>query len=421
MSRTGRVRTVLLALAVAVVALLAGCGSVPIDTPAPSQELVLAYVSDKCPNEAFELVGSEQVSELPEKVVYTFRSTERDLTFTATSEITEPTYSLFPVGPKPSISCDYSSVVRDLYHDAALARLAELCDSYGDGAPLLPDDSDRLYVTNYRQLEAAMEMIARVDEVYVDEFAFNDAQWVRENASTSLSVCWFDGSAPEEGASRPDNWEHIGYVAMFGELDAADARDKLARAYAQMVVDNSVPADKTLPKSYLEGLHRTNIDCITVRGEEVPFGLGETNWGDATNPYQRDHISEGGGVVARWSDERGCYLVRVNMDGTDPRDRDESGSWLVQQVAQLAGGSYEKDATGFSWEVGDVRGHMEYVGMENDRKVARLELNGRISTVSCSTEEAGLYDAVAMPVDDFAALFGLTASVDEAEGVIALA
>ena len=61
-------------------------------------------------------------------------------------------------------------------------------------------------------------------------------------------------------------------------------------------------------------------DRITVRGEEVPFGLGETSWGDATNPYQRDQISEGGGVVAHWSDERGCYLVRVNMDGTDPRD-----------------------------------------------------------------------------------------------------
>ena len=63
---------------------------------------------------------------------------------------------------------------------------------------------------------------------------------------------------------------------------------------------------------------------------------------------------------------------------------------------------------------------MEYVGMESDRKVARLELNGRISTVSCSAEEAGLSDAVAMPVEDFAALFGLTARVDETAGVIEL-
>ena len=67
-----------------------------------------------------------------------------------------------------------------------------------------------------------------------------------------------------------------------------------------------------------------------------------------------------------------------------------------------------------------MSGHMEYVGLESGRKVARLELNDRTSMVSCSSEEAGLSDAVAMPVEDFAALFGLTARVDEAEGVIHL-
>lgn len=89
-------------------------------------------------------------------------------------------------------------------------------------------------------------------------------------------------------------------------------------------------------------------------------------------------------------------------------------------MARLAGGSYEEDATGFSWEVGDVHGHMEYLGAEDGRRVARLELNGRTRMISCDSEEAGLSDAVAMPADDFASLFGLAAHVDEAEGVIRL-
>ena len=40
--------------------------------------------------------------------------------------------------------------------------------------------------------------------------------------------------------------------------------------------------------------------------------------------------------------------------------------------------------------------------------------------MSCDASDASIGDAVEMPVDDFAALFGLTARVDEAAGVIEL-
>ena len=412
----GRVRSALLALLAA--CCLAACG-VPIDSPAPSEAEVLDYATLQCPNESFEVVASEEVRELPKKVVYTLRSTERDLTFTATGEITEPVSGKFPSGPKPRVSCDYPSAVRDLYHDDVVTELSERVAGQGESGIVFSPGWPELYVRNYAQLEEALALLEEVDALYEPELAYNPAEWVRENASTSVAIRWFDGTLSAEDGD-PTGWKQLGDVALYGELDAERDLEALASAYAQLIADGVAPADATLPERHLESLHRTAIDRIAVRGEEVPFGLGETSWGDATNPYQRDHISEGGGVVAHWSDERGCYLVRVNMDGTDPRDRDEGGSWLVQQVAQLAGGSYEDDATGFSWEVGDVSGHMEYVGLESGRKVARLELNDRTSMVSCSSEEAGLSDAVAMPVEDFAALFGLTARVDEAEGVIHL-
>ncbi|MGQ5425567.1 hypothetical protein ACULPM_00835 [Thermophilibacter sp. ZX-H3] len=412
----GRVRSALLALLAA--CCLAACG-VPIDSPAPSEAEVLDYAALQCPNEGFEVVASEEVREVPQKVVYTLRSTERDLTFTATGEITEPVSGKFPSGPKPRVSCDYPSAVRDLYHDDVVTELSERVAGQGESGIVFSPGWPELYVRNYAQLEEALALLEEVDALYEPELAYNPAEWVRENASTSVAIRWFDGTLSAEDGD-PMGWKQLGDVALYGELDAERDLEALASAYAQLIADGVAPADATLPERHLESLHRTAIDRIAVRGEEVPFGLGETSWGDATNPYQRDHISEGGGVVARWSDDQGRYLVRVNMDGTDPRERDEGGSWLVQQVAQLAGGSYEDDATGFSWEVGNVSGHMEYVGLENGRKVARLELNDRTSMVSCSSEEAGLSDAVAMPVEDFAALFGLTARVDEAEGIIHL-
>lgn len=418
----GRMRTAFLSLLaacyLAAVTGLTGCG-VPIDSPAPSEAEVLDYAKLQCPNEGFEVVGSEEVREVPQKVVYTLSSTERDLTFTATGEITEPTGGKLPSGPKPRVSCDYASAVRDLYHDGIVEELSRRVDDQAEGGIVFSPGWPELYVRNYAQIEEVLALLEEVDALYDPELAYNPAEWVRENASMSVAIRWFDGTLSAEDG-MPTGWHQLGDVALYGELDADKDLDELAAAYAQLVADGVAPTDATLPERYLEGLHRTSIDRITVRGEEVPFGLDETSWGDATNPYQRDHISEGGGVIAHWSDERGCYLVRVNMDGTDPRERDESGSWLVQQVAQLAGGSYEGNAIGFSWEVGDVRGHMEYIGAENGRKVARLELNGHVSMVSCSSEEAGLSDAVAMSVDEFAALFGLTARVDEVGGVIHL-
>ena len=412
----GRVRSALLALLAA--CCLTACG-VSIDSPAPSEAEVLSYVKLQCPSEDFEVVGSEEVREVPQKVVYTLRSTERDLTFTATSEITEPTNGILPSGPKSRMSCDYASTVRNLYRDAVVEELSQRVDAQAEDGVVFTPGWPELYVRDYAQLGEALALLEEADALYEPELAYNSVAWIRENASTSVAIRWFDGTLSSEDG-MPTGWQQLGDVELCGEFDAEKNLEELASAYAQLVADGVAPTDVALPGRHLEGLHRTTIDRITVCGEEVPFGLGETSRGDATNPYQRDHVSGGGGVVARWSDERGCYLVRVNMDGTDPRNRDESGSWLIQQVAQLAGGSYERDAVGFSWEVGDVRGHMEYMGVENDRKVARLELNGRISTVSCSSEEAGLYDAVAMPVDDFAALFGLAARVDEAKGVILL-
>lgn len=417
----GRLRTALLAALVTcgviATAGLAACG-VPIDTPAPSEAEVLDYATLRCPNEDFEVVSSEEVREVPQKVVYTLRSTERDLTFTATGEITEPVSGKFPQGPKPSVSCDYASAVLGLYYDDVVAELSARVDNQDPAGLFFSPSGPNLYVRSYAQIKEALRLLEEVDALYEPEFAYNPPEWVLENASCPVDIYWFDGTLSAEDG-EPEGWLHLGDVSLYGRLDTGQDREELARAYAQLIMDGDVPPDETLPERYLESLHRTSINRITVRGVEVPFDLDGASRRDATNPYQREYISHGEGVVAHWSEDEDCHLVLVNMDGTDPNER-KSGSWLVQQVAELAGGSYGEDAVGFSWEVGDTQGHMEYLGIEEGRRIARLELNGRATSVSCDASDAGYSDAIAMPVDDFAALFGLTARVDEAEGVIIL-
>ena len=412
----------LLALATALClgasAMVCACG-VPADSPAPGPDEVAAVVAEACPNEGYELVSFEGTSELPQQVVYTLRSTERDLTFTATSEVYLVESGLFPSYYDTSLSCDYQGVVRGLYYDDVVSELSERVGDGAGGGPVFLADQPCLYVSSYEQLEEALRLLGEVDALYEPELAYNPAEWVRENASSSVGIRWFDGTLSADDG-RPEGWEHLGDVGLYGALDAEEELGRLARAYAQLVIDGDAPDDPTLPDGFLEGLHRIAIDRITVRGAEVPFALGETSFGDATNPYQRSHISHGEGVVARWSEAQGCYLVRVDMGGTDPREGDESGSWLVQQVAGLAGGTYEDGDGYFAWSVDGMDGRMEYLGFEDGRNAARLELNGQTTRVSCDASDAGIGDAVEMPVDDFAALFGLTSRVDETAGVIEL-
>ena len=406
------------ALCLGIAATVCGCG-VPADSPAPGTDEVAAVVAEACPNEGFELVSVEETSELPQQVVYTLRSTERNLTFTATSEVYLVESGLFPSYYDTSLSCDYQNVVRGLYYDDVVSELSERVGNQTEGGLVFLPEQPSFYVSSYGQLEEALRLLEEVDPLYEPELAYNPAEWVRKNASSTVSIRWFDGTLSAEDG-RPEGWEVLGSVGLYGALDAEEELDQLARAYAQLIVNEDAPDDPTLPDEFREGLHRTTIDRITVRGAEVPFALGETSFGDATNPYQRSYISHGSGIVARWSEAQGCYLVRVDMGGTDPRGSDESGSWLVQQVARLAGGTYEDGAGYFAWHANGMDGRMEYLGFEEGRNIARLELNGQITRVSCDASDVSIGDAVEMPVDDFAALFGLAARVDETTGVIEL-
>ena len=480
----------ILAVSAAILAFgLCSCG-VPLDSPAPDQAAVLAHVAEVCPNEAYELVSVEQVQELPQQVLYTFRSTERNLTFTALSEITEPGYGLFYSPPQPHISCDYTTVVYERHARRARHEFTREI-SRRTGSPVQPDtppqsgqphqgdnsrervpiakgdldelrrntvwtgevyvqDGSTVYFSSYEDLELIVAAAAAADTVYQQEFAYNSPEWCQENVSATVHVDWFSGTYDKDG--RPSGYISIGDIAMHGEFDSETTLDELANSYAQAIMDRKVSPDPTLPQRYFEGHHRYAIDRITVNGTDVPFLLDEA--GDAgTNgtPYQRDYISHGSGGIVHWDDERESYVVNVDVGSIEvdiidnPSESSFSGapeyvytphanSWLIRHVVELAGGTYTAGDNWFSWQVGSESareetaaegaagaGIIHLVLTGEDDWEAMLAINGDAPQ---KLEHPGTVltgaEYVEMPVDEFAALFGMTCQVNEQEGILEL-
>ena len=223
----------------------------------------------------------------------------------------------------------------------------------------------------------------------------------------------------------PEDWRNLGTVALFGDLDVEGATEELARSYAQLIADGVAPDDPSLPEGLRDSTHRSGIGRLVVRGSEVPLGLDDVDGlDDAENPFQRDLIAHGEDGVARWDEGRGTYVMRVDVG--DPRysTTDEepvaAHSWLVEQVALLAGGSYEQDGSSFSWRCGDASGTVTLRTDPSGVTDALLTLDGQTMLLRQDDLAGGAARYALVDVAAFARRFGLAATVDEKNGVIAL-
>lgn len=410
-------------------ALIAGCG-VPLDSPAPGKDEVLAHVEEVCPNESYELVSVEEVNELPQKVIYRFTSTERQLSFTATSEIVDPDPDpKFPTAPYPLVTCDYAEQVYDLYSDEALAAYrTELARLRPDTTSYTESNGMTLF-RSYTDLEAIVEAAKHADAVYERELVYNPADWIREHASIGVHVGWVSDDA---SLATHDSWENVGATfGLSGAFSPAPQLDKLAGSYAQLIVDGAIPTDATLPARYFDGLHRRVLSHITIDGIEVPFGFDEVDEGLSyreCNLYQREYISSGSPCAARWNDGTGSYEVYLDLGRLEEaawEGLEEDGrifmpdSWLIQHISELATGTYLADATSCSWTIGNARGSIRGDG-PNDNPRFMLEADG--DTYELDNDSGAHTGTVFTYIDValFAELMDCTYRIDEASGTIEL-
>lgn len=425
-----RAITTIACLALALIAaFIAGCG-VPLDSPAPGKDEVLAYVEETCPHETYELVSVEEVNELPQKVVYRFASTERELSFSATSEIVDPAPDpKFPTAPYPLISCDYAEQIYGLYSDEALAayraELARLCPD----TTAYNESNGMTLFRSYDDLEAVVEAAEHADAVYERELAYNPAEWIREHAAINVHVGWVPD---DESLIAHKNWENMGGAfGLSGSFEAAPQLDKLAGSYAQLIVDGTIPADASLPARYLDGLHRRVLSRITIDGIEVPFGFDEVDEGlsySECNLYQREYISSGSPCAARWNDETNSYEVYLDLGRLEEaawEGLEEEGriflpeSWLLQHTVELAGGTYLAGDSSCSWIIGSATGSIRGDGPSDSPRFI-LEANGNTYELD---NASGVHTGTVftyIDVDLFAKLLDCTYRIDEASGAIEL-
>lgn len=426
-----RAITTIACLALALIAaFIAGCG-VPLDSPAPGKSEVLAYVEEACPNEAYELVSVEEVNELPQKVVYRFASTERELSFSATSEIVDPAPDpKFPTAPYPLISCDYAEQIYGLYSDEALAayraELARLCPD----TTAYNESNGMTLFRSYDDLEAVVEAAEHADAVYERELAYNPADWIREHAAMNVHVGWVPD---DDSLVAHKHWETIGgSFALSGAFDGAPQLDTLAGSYAQLIADGTIPADASLPAHYLDGLHRSVLSHITIDGIEVPFGFDEVDEGlsySECNLYQREYVSSGSACAARWNDETGSYEIYLDLGRLEDaawEGLEEEGriflpdSWLIQHAVELAGGTYLSGDASCSWTIGSAEGCIRGDGpsesphftIEAGDDTYELDNDSGVHTGTVFTY---------IDIDLFAELMDCTYHIDETTGTIELA
>ena len=404
---------------------LAGCG-VSLDAPAPDRDEVLAFVDDACPSEDYEIVSVEETCALPQQVTYTLRSTERDLTFTAVSEIVdpEPSYIPWPTFPYERISCDYPSVVSDLYRSRAESLRKSQLDRARPGTLYLSDVGHLCFQT-YDDLKALVDICQQVDALYHHEYDYNDPAWCREHITASFAVIRVLG-LDEDG--EPHDWETLDpHIDLNGSFDGAAALDELARSYAQLIANGALPSDPALPARHLEGRHRAVLSGITIDGVSVPFAFGESNFADG-NPYQREAINSGDACAARWDDERGCYRIYLHIGRYEQVEDGRAlnpSSWLMEHIAQITEGTYTADAQGCRWECNGVAGSIEPASnlpWEHDAATLVFTApNAREEQVGLANN-SGVYTGPVfsyVDLDVFARLIGCTYTVDEDTGSIA--
>lgn len=424
-----------LAVLLSTLCLLALAACVSEDSPAPGKEEVLERVSQDCPSERYELVSATETRERPQRVEYTFASRDRDLRFTAVSEVTPNTSSAVPFAglPRKQVTTDYAWQVKQRYLDDVDAALADDL--------LFEPSGNTLFVASFADVAKTADALMRANDMYAAELAHNDAAWLEKNPVADVRIAWTgDVDAARLALSEdrlPDGLVTLRYVEVTGTLSRDDVYNQLAGDFAQHVTDGDIPDDPDLPDSLRDGLHVTEIWRVVVAGSELPLNL-DASYDDAPAGSEGEtpalrRLRSSGDAPVMWDEERGCYEIVVDF-GREQIDWDSKGhdlcfeadSWTFSTVARALGGEYGRGREGkggyptsFAWRVGEVAGKVttSFDGHSGGRVTLEATCEGGGMEYWRETVGSGQAGTLMVPLDDLAALFGATARVDEETGV----
>lgn len=390
-----------------IVILLVLTGCVTADGKVYGTREVLRYVNDIC-REEYELLGRELIEKKPDNMEYYFCTKERGLEFKANSYLSpiwiDATETSFY---DKKISCDYVSVVHDLYYEEAetIIEKSPLC---------VPGDmySFRMYILSFSDIDRIVDTILAADEIYQQELAYNSKEFLEKYPLMSVHLVW---NRNQKEAQTQDTWVNVADIDINGQNDREELSERLAEAYVQGCVDGEIENMDGIPDQYLDAAHVSYLNTIRLNGEEMLYDCDD-------NPAASFSLSTENYKYSWYNDALGSYMMVTDigmywdnmsyplivreyvhaLDGTYDTQRNGNkciSTWTIGADTWVMKGSYDDDIQSLTVEKNGKRLEIDYITCEEDHNV-------------------GATFCVGVTVEDFCELFDLDYEVDEAAGEI---
>lgn len=372
-----------------------------VDGDLMTEKEVLEKVAAQVQGEKYELISvAHFTEELPKRDVYTFKSKDRDMTFTATSTLGSVGIDASTIGYEQRVYVGYAEGVQTVYEEQMENLLGELPRN-GKGHYLYESFAD---------LSALTERIMEVEELYREELKYNTADWMIKNPLTRIGVAY--------SFVDPDGEERdvlVYTVPINGAHEAKELYDLIAYNHVEkvkqgLIVDNTTPQEQ-LDRFHEEKLPNVFVGDVNVADEAFAAAKGQNLINNSREMYSCYYYYP-------WD----SYVMMLNVGLVE----EDYAPKLVESYAE---------ALHYSCFVDYGKGEIEwYNGPETVTLHAKKDADGRISfftaykggealnvpyitSKSEQTVVRGTY-LVGISVDDFAKLFDVTYTIDEESGEI---
>ena len=389
---------------VCLVIMICFAGCVGPDGKIKGERAVIRYVNSIC-EEPYELTGSELIEEEPDNMEYRFQTTERELSFQANSYLSPIWIDASETSfYDKKISCNYVSVVHDLYEE-------EVKKCLSDNERYLSSDG-WMYLLSFSDIENVVDTILKADKVYQQELEFNSEEFLREYPVRNVHIVWFPTA---QEAAEHDNWVNIMDIDINGLNTKEELYDRLANKYAQLYVDGELE-DNGIPKKYLGDKHISLLEKIELDGTEMFYDMEE-------NPLSECGLSTDNYKYCWYNKEVDSYMMVMDIGFCT-----DNGSYplINREYVNGLGGSYHISGKGdtytSSWTIGSDTWEMKSKYSDNVIRNFDIKKNGKKLDISYIESEddynIGALFCVGVSVEDFCKLFDLSYTVDEEAGKI---
>lgn len=386
-------KALLLILLVIASFVLGGCGG---KGPVASKGEAEKYVKDLC-DEDFELTNKETISEDPHKVVYTFKSKQRDLEF-------EVTASREPLGgfhfmeefiTVPEMRDNYKQKVYEYYED----RIESVLDT-------MENERGELFVSSTEDIKTIAEALYQANVIYQEERNYNSQEFMMANPYRGARIYGFrkDGST-----------FYFSVVDINGSYENAGKISEIIRKdLAQKITDDTMSAETyTGLDEEISSTHVSKLEHIYLNDEELLYDSKEgqyTYYGPDTDRY----------LYSDYDYDKESYMMQIDCG----MEASGGTAYIVQEYVERLGGNYQIVTTDQEGNVKDLEtkwdlnGHTYTMKAHYDNnaeiRLSKIKFykDGKDMGIEASQCNKATFIAV-ITADDFCKLFDLTYKVDE--------